>query len=409
MKTLTKILALVFAIGIVAVGCKPDQTVNPNGKGNTPDASLSTEDPNHNRPDPQCMSSVFSDLQDNQGNLAGGDPFEGTYGEFGRVEIVNDPYNVMVLLSMGFHWLAADGSIFVGQCNQVPLNTDGSVNWEQFAWGSNVPVVQYFQWSIPNASIQLDAAGCACVVVALEGVQTDFFGAPYNNIRLWAKGDRTVGTNGRAITACPVACPFLSHGTCYDVNPAAGRTSATLSVTSTTAGTPGAAPFTFTWYNSSNTPIATEVNNTGTSSHTVTTTTGGTWYVSVSNSMSIYTDRDTINVGVNTCGAPPCGVHHPSDVASIPASMDCTPGNSPHHKVNVCHLPPGNPGNRHTICIDTDALPAHVIDFKPANNRCMGHLSGCHIGPCDPCGGTVSDSETEVARAAAYKQQFGCN
>lgn len=60
-------------------------------------------------------------------------------------------------------------------------------------------------------------------------------------------------------------------------------------------------------------------------------------------------------------------------------------GNS-EQKVTVCHLPPGNPGNAQEICIGVSALPAHVIDFKPANDPCMGHHSGCHIGPCDPCG-----------------------
>ena len=55
-------------------------------------------------------------------------------------------------------------------------------------------------------------------------------------------------------------------------------------------------------------------------------------------------------------------------------------------KVNVCHLPPGNPANMQEICIAVSALPAHIIDFKPANDPCMGHHSGCHLGPCDPCG-----------------------
>lgn len=29
-------------------------------------------------------------------------------------------------------------------------------------------------------------------------------------------------------------------------------------------------------------------------------------------------------------------------------------------KVRICHIPPGNPDNRHTICIGRSALPAHV-------------------------------------------------
>jgi len=30
------------------------------------------------------------------------------------------------------------------------------------------------------------------------------------------------------------------------------------------------------------------------------------------------------------------------------------------HKVLVCHVPPGNPDNRHTICIGKPALKAHL-------------------------------------------------
>jgi hypothetical protein len=30
------------------------------------------------------------------------------------------------------------------------------------------------------------------------------------------------------------------------------------------------------------------------------------------------------------------------------------------HKVTICHIPPGNPDNAHTIVIDFHALPAHL-------------------------------------------------
>ena len=40
-------------------------------------------------------------------------------------------------------------------------------------------------------------------------------------------------------------------------------------------------------------------------------------------------------------------------------------------KVDVCHIPPGNPDNAHTITISENALEAH-----------LDH--GDHLGPCDP-------------------------
>lgn len=31
------------------------------------------------------------------------------------------------------------------------------------------------------------------------------------------------------------------------------------------------------------------------------------------------------------------------------------------HKVTICHVPPGNPANAHSITIDESALPAHLL------------------------------------------------
>jgi hypothetical protein len=40
-------------------------------------------------------------------------------------------------------------------------------------------------------------------------------------------------------------------------------------------------------------------------------------------------------------------------------------------KVTICHIPPGNPGNAHSITISVNALPAH-----------MAH--GDSMGACEP-------------------------
>lgn len=48
-------------------------------------------------------------------------------------------------------------------------------------------------------------------------------------------------------------------------------------------------------------------------------------------------------------------------------------------KVAVCHVPPGNPANAHTICISANAVPAHLAH-------------GCHLGACyTPPDTTASD------------------
>ncbi len=63
--------------------------------------------------------------------------------------------------------------------------------------------------------------------------------------------------------------------------------------------------------------------------------------------------------------------------------VHCSSGNSPQHKVQVCHKPPGNPANVQNICIDWSGVPAHVAMYRSPNaNPNQGHDSGCQIGPC---------------------------
>jgi hypothetical protein len=66
----------------------------------------------------------------------------------------------------------------------------------------------------------------------------------------------------------------------------------------------------------------------------------------------------------------------------------CGNGNNAGAKVWVCHVPPGNPGNAHDICISWNGVPAHVARFRsPGSNPNQGHDSGCEIGRCgsNPC------------------------
>ena len=50
--------------------------------------------------------------------------------------------------------------------------------------------------------------------------------------------------------------------------------------------------------------------------------------------------------------------------------VDVRCGNN-NNKVLVCHIPPGNPDNAHTICISENGVPAHLAH-------------GCVLGACDP-------------------------
>jgi hypothetical protein len=80
-----------------------------------------------------------------------------------------------------------------------------------------------------------------------------------------------------------------------------------------------------------------------------------------------------------------------NDITVNVMNVACTHGNgngngNNQHKVNVCHVPPGNPNNTHEICIDWSGVPAHVEAYRPAGSN-QGHNSGCQIGRCgsNPC------------------------
>jgi hypothetical protein len=76
--------------------------------------------------------------------------------------------------------------------------------------------------------------------------------------------------------------------------------------------------------------------------------------------------------------------------------VDVHCGNN-NNKVLVCHIPPGNPANAHTICISENGVPAHLAH-------------GCQLGPCfvvpdssDMGGIIVQVSPNPMAEAASIR------
>jgi hypothetical protein len=55
-------------------------------------------------------------------------------------------------------------------------------------------------------------------------------------------------------------------------------------------------------------------------------------------------------------------------LALHPPAVNAASGNE---KVTICHIPPGNPDNRHEITVSIFAVPAHVM------------LHGDDVGSCD--------------------------
>jgi hypothetical protein len=56
-------------------------------------------------------------------------------------------------------------------------------------------------------------------------------------------------------------------------------------------------------------------------------------------------------------------------------------------KTTVCHIPPGNPANEHTICVGNPAVPAHL-----AHGDFLGSCCGAAPPPASD-GGTVGDTD----------------
>lgn len=134
----------------------------------------------------------------------------------------------------------------------------------------------------------------------------------------------------------------------------------------------------------------------------------GTWTFNVSDNWAA--DTGTLNqwslhflVGAGVCPAFQCPAGETCESLGCDiggecpgeACLDCAPG--PDGKVTICHFPPGNPGNRHTINVSPNALSAH----------CMNHGDTC--GPCDEGQTAMSDEIETQAPASSGPVGIGQN
>jgi hypothetical protein len=89
---------------------------------------------------------------------------------------------------------------------------------------------------------------------------------------------------------------------------------------------------------------------------------------------------------IAACDAPSNPTADPGEAALAACHLDdgtvdvnadlhaCDPGSV--KKTTICHIPPGNPANAHTICVGNAAVPAHLQNH------------GDSVGPCKvekPC------------------------
>ena len=102
-----------------------------------------------------------------------------------------------------------------------------------------------------------------------------------------------------------------------------------------------------------------------------------------------------LGLGIGACASP-------SDGTSIQALTDmgctvnapdpraCDPADT--KKTTICHIPPGNPANAHTICVGNAAVPAHLDhgDFVGTCSCDVDVDGGVGGGTVDASDGTVN-------------------
>lgn len=96
---------------------------------------------------------------------------------------------------------------------------------------------------------------------------------------------------------------------------------------------------------------------------------------------------------------------------ALPWSQALADGNDP--KVVICHYPPGNPANAHTIIVGSNAVSAHVnnhgdtrgacdMDYDGENDDAWGMTTICHIPPGNP-----ENEHTIIVGAPAVTMHVG--
>ena len=71
-----------------------------------------------------------------------------------------------------------------------------------------------------------------------------------------------------------------------------------------------------------------------------------------------------------------CGLQDDPSITPDVTLHACDPAQT--KKTTICHIPPGNPANAHTLCVGNAAVPAHVQNHHDTLGVCPNEP------PCDP-------------------------
>lgn len=367
MNKINKILSIV-AIGAFTFGCQSENVKPKTDTPVKPTIGMYAEGP-HPEMSPACSDTTTMRLKSADGsykiNYCGLVPCVGPQQDWGKIEIVNgiDSIGIYVTLAIGWFVDACDYRLAPPTAFQVDATT--GLPFTPGTDFSNKDVTNLNRWTLfaDRHDISMDPNRFFSLATKLTVVKMGFLSGVDARSRrtLWACNDEwNVSGSARqssseyilpwqwafcwpeAQTECAVAYAGLpGNNGCATLTPDVSGATAPVSYVWSTGAT--------------------------TSSISACPTAATNYSVSVLDANGPYSVTDfQVNV----------------------VDASCRSGNSPHHKVWVCHVPPGNPNNRHEICIDWNGVPAHVARFRaPGANPNQGHDSGCEIGRCgsNPC------------------------
>jgi hypothetical protein len=366
MNKINRLIATSIAIGAITFGCQ-SENVKPKANDTKPTIGMLGEGP-HPSMSPTCSDTTVLRLKSADGsykvNYCGLAPCPPNQPEWGKLEIVNGVDSIAVYMTLAVGWFVDACDYRIAPTSSFSLDQAGLPATVGTDYSSK-DVANLNRWTlfVHKNNISMDPNRIFSMASKLTVVKMGFLSGVDQRSRrsLWAANAdwNVAGSNKQSMSefltpwqwafcwpaadsACAVAYAGLpGNNGCATLAPSvAGAT----------------APITYAW-------------------------SSGETSASISACPSAAT---TYSVSVSDANGPFSVTDYQVNVVDA----SCRSGNSPQHKVWVCHIPPGNPNNPQDICIDWNGVPAHVARFRaPGANPNQGHDSGCEIGKCgtNPC------------------------
>lgn len=184
MKTIKNLLVL-LAIATITFSCSKE--LDDVRQDNT-NIQLSGHE-GHLRPDVQCGTSRYTDIEDSEGNV------------LGSVEILNGSDQIFVLIDMNHGQFLDQLKVFFGTAASIPLDQSGNMLFEEFQ----------FQTVIANGSSQYSVVmpigslpTCADIVIWSQVSQRNMFGQVTSQEEAWGAGIPI--HNGQFYKYCVSSC-----------------------------------------------------------------------------------------------------------------------------------------------------------------------------------------------------------